>query len=286
MALLLGVRLGSKSCAVEHVRLLVADAVESVGEMIGRESELSSKRHILLANDKRTWVVGNAVRPLHEVMTLGRSSGDRKRGALSQASARLADRSALASRQRNVVIDDDLHLVGRRRIAQTRVGRERKADILYILHLARSLVAIAEHHRLATLAVAACTEIETVATGGQRQHLSHATAFVADERSHVVLRVIQLLSGAEHHIEIKTHVVAVGARIDAPCVGGRSRDTMEERHEERDYRHCMSDNRTFHCVSFLWFSVRQSYDRCSVRRCIQQQRRRHPTEKKCRCHSR
>ena len=158
--------------------------------MIGRESELSSKRHILLADDNRTRVVGNAVRPLHEVMTLGRSSGDRKRGALSQASARLADRSALASRQRNVVIDDDLHLVGRRRIAQTRVGRECKTDILYILHLARSLVAIAERHRLATLAVAARTEIEAVATGGQRQHLSHATALVADERSHVVLRVI------------------------------------------------------------------------------------------------
>ena len=102
VALLLGIRFESKSSAVEHVRLLVADAVKSVGEKIGRECELGRKRNLLLADDNRTWVVSNAVRPLHEVMTLGRSSGDIKRGALSQASARLADRSVLASRQRNV----------------------------------------------------------------------------------------------------------------------------------------------------------------------------------------
>ena len=182
------------------------------------------------------------------------------------------------------MVNHDFYLIRRGRITESRVGSKCEIHILNVLHLARSLVAIAESHGLTTLTVAACAEIEAVFAAGNRQHFRHATALVADKCRHIILSVIKPFSCGKSHIEVETHVVAVIARIDAPCVSGRSRDTMEERNDERDYRCGMSDNRTFHVFSFLWFSVRQSYDRCNGRRCRPLQHRRHPSMKKCRCH--
>ena len=282
MALFYRVRLRSKGRAIGNVSLLIACTVKSIGEMIRNDGELGRKRYVFLAHSNGARIVRRAIRPLHEAMPLGRRCRKSQSGTLGQTTAGSIHCSALTSRDVHIMINHNLHHMGRRRITKTRIGTEREISTLDGLHFAGRPIAIAERHRLAALPVAARTEIKT-AVAVKRQNLGHAATFIADKCRHVKLSIVQLLAGAEHHIKIKTHVVAVIARIDAPCVSGRSRDTMEERHKERDYRHCMFDNRTFHCVSFLWFSVRQSYDKSNDRRCIQQQHILHPAERKRRC---
>ena len=137
MTLLLGIRFSGQSSAVEHVRLLIGDAVESVSEMIRRYGKLGSKRNVLLSDSHGARVVRHVVRPLHEVMTLCRRCGERQRSALSQTTATLVNRSALSSRDSHVMINHNLDLVRRRRITKACVGREREVDILDILHLTR-----------------------------------------------------------------------------------------------------------------------------------------------------
>ena len=97
MTLLLRIRLSGQSSAVQHVRLLIGGAVESVSEMIRRYGKLGSKRNILLSDRQRTRVVRHVVRPLYKVMTLGRRCGERQRSALSQTTATLVNRSAISS---------------------------------------------------------------------------------------------------------------------------------------------------------------------------------------------
>ena len=97
MTLLYGISLSSQRCAVEHVRLLIGGAVESVSEMIRRYGKLGSKRNVLLSDRHRARVVRYVVRPFYKVMTLGRRCGERQRSALSQTTATLVNRSAISS---------------------------------------------------------------------------------------------------------------------------------------------------------------------------------------------
>ena len=177
--------LGRNCRAVRHIDIFVGLSVDTIRELIGVGLEDSGEVDVAVHSESAR-VVGIAVRPLREVIALGRSGLEGQLRALGVASALEVDGAAGAGAEINVEITLNLNDKGVRGIADAAVRFKLKRDAVDRADALSLPVIVFESHGLARLAVAACTQVETFAAVGEREHFGHTAALVTAERSHFI----------------------------------------------------------------------------------------------------
>ena len=177
--------LGRDGRAERHINSFVGLPVDTIRELIGVGLEDSGEVDVAVHSESAR-VVGIAVRPLREVIALGRSGLEGQLRALGAASAPEVDGAAGTGAEIHVEITLNLNDKGVGGIAYATVRFKLKRDAVDRADALSLPVIVFESHGLARLAVAACAQVETFAAVGEREHFGHTTALVTAERSHII----------------------------------------------------------------------------------------------------